>query len=682
MTGLAVAVVTFCILYMTCNDNGASTGMRDARADAFVREFNKPSSGGGGNGGEIPTVPTVYTITLNANGGSGSPAYVTTDTNGILASLPTAPTLSDHTFDGWYTSSSDGTLVTTGYIFSANTTIYAHWTATSISNIYTITLNANGGSGSPAYVTTDTNGILASLPTAPTLSDHTFDGWYTSSSDGTLVTTGYTFSANTTIYAHWTATSISNIYTITLNANGGSGSPAYVNTGTNGKLASLPTAPTLSDHSFNGWYTAASSGDLITTDYIFSANTTIYAQWTDVSTPAVYTITFDINYDGGTNPQSATTSASGTLASLPNPARTDYTFDGWYSAPTDGTKITTSTVFNQNTTIYAQWTEDNPTQTGYTITFDINYTGGTNPQSATTSASGTLAALPNPARTDYTFDGWYSAPTDGTKITTSTVFNQNTTIYAQWTADTPTQTGYTITFNINYSGGANPQSATTSASGTLTALPTPTRTGYTFDSWYSAPTDGTKITTSTVFNANTTIYAQWTEASSGEYEYVELGGKNWMKKNLDIVTEGGSWCYNNSADSCAKYGRLYTWAAAKAACQSIGWRLPDTLDWRRLVGEAGDLTTAGIKLKSKTGWNGYSGIVNTNETGFSALPGGIRSTNGSFNEAGNRGFWWTATESSTSGYADFRYMSYDEVNVRVYGSDKGYGYSVRCVMND
>ncbi|GBU27635.1 hypothetical protein R84B8_01170 [Treponema sp. R8-4-B8] len=85
------------------------------------------SSGGGGSGGGGDN-QTTYTITFNANGGSVSPTSGTTGTNGSLATLPT-PTRSGYTFNGWFTSTSGGTQVTTSTVFSQNSTIYARWTS-------------------------------------------------------------------------------------------------------------------------------------------------------------------------------------------------------------------------------------------------------------------------------------------------------------------------------------------------------------------------------------------------------------------------------------------------------------------------------------------------------------------------------------------------------------------------
>jgi len=165
--------------------------------------------------------------------------------------------------------------------------------------------------------------------------------------------------------------------------------------------------------------------------------------------------------------------------------------------------------------------------------------------------------------------------------------------------------------------------------------------------------------------------------SGGSDDYVEIGGKKWMAKNLNIET-ADSWCYNDSPDSCAKYGRLYTWEAAKAACQSIGWHLPDTSDWNRLVAAVGGNDVAGKKLKSESGWNNNGN--GTDNYGFSALPGGGRYSDGSFDHVGDVGIWWTVTEIH-EGQAYRRAMSYNSDGVDKNNSGWSYGRSVRCVAD-
>jgi len=159
------------------------------------------------------------------------------------------------------------------------------------------------------------------------------------------------------------------------------------------------------------------------------------------------------------------------------------------------------------------------------------------------------------------------------------------------------------------------------------------------------------------------------------YRTVKIGGQTWMAQNMNYQTDS-SWCYGNNIDSCKKYGRLYAWSAAMAVCQSIGWRLPDTADWRLLLDAAGN---SADKLISKTGW--YSRGNGADTYGFSALPGGLRSCiDGDFVGAGNA-YWWTATERrSHNAYSRFMYHT---SNIRMYNYDfdKSTGLSVRCVAD-
>jgi uncharacterized protein (TIGR02145 family) len=157
------------------------------------------------------------------------------------------------------------------------------------------------------------------------------------------------------------------------------------------------------------------------------------------------------------------------------------------------------------------------------------------------------------------------------------------------------------------------------------------------------------------------------------YKTVVIGGKTWMAENLNFETGSGSWCYNNSADNCAKYGRLYTWDMARVVCPS-GWHLPSRQEWSDLVTEAGG-DAAGKALKSKSGWGSSNG---TDDFDFSALPGGYRYSNGDFYNAGYFGIWWTATEYwGNDAYRRGMYNDSDYADEGYY--DKGFGYSVRCV---
>jgi len=165
----------------------------------------------------------------------------------------------------------------------------------------------------------------------------------------------------------------------------------------------------------------------------------------------------------------------------------------------------------------------------------------------------------------------------------------------------------------------------------------------------------------------------------GSYTYtggvVTIGSQKWMKKNLDRAT-ADSKCYNNSADSCAKYGRLYTWDDAKTACPS-GWHLPSDGEWETLMTSVGGASTAGTKLKSTSGWNNNGN--GTDQYGFAALPGGYGSSSSYFSNAGSSGRWWSASEDDAS-TAYGRYMYYSNESTNWLDSDKSSLFSVRCVQ--
>ena len=154
------------------------------------------------------TAPT-YTVTLHANGGSVSPASVTTGADGKLASLPT-PTRSSYSFNGWYTEKNGGTKVTTDTIFSANTTVYAHWTYTGGGyyyppvTYYTLRFETGGGSDISSVQGTY-NAYIDLTQYVPTWRGHTFTGWYSERSLTNKVS-GVYLTKDMTVYAGWRVT--------------------------------------------------------------------------------------------------------------------------------------------------------------------------------------------------------------------------------------------------------------------------------------------------------------------------------------------------------------------------------------------------------------------------------------------------------------------------------------------
>ena len=165
------------------------------------------------------------------------------------------------------------------------------------------------------------------------------------------------------------------------------------------------------------------------------------------------------------------------------------------------------------------------------------------------------------------------------------------------------------------------------------------------------------------------------------YKTVKIGDQWWMAENLNYQTEN-SWCDGGTSKTtlegdCATYGRLYTWAAATAACPQ-GWHLPTQTEWDSLITAVGGLSVAGTKLKSTSGWN--SNGNGTDAFSFSALPAGNRDYNGGYGREGDYAFFWSSTEYNSS-YAYNMYLHYTYDSAVLYYSYKFDGFSVRCIRD-
>lgn len=144
-----------------------------------------------------------YTITYNANGGSGTPSAQIKWYGEAITLSSTKPTRTGYSFQGWATSSTGAVVYKAGTSYTANAsiTLYAVWKA----NTYTITYNANGGSNAPA-AQTKTYGVNLTLATSkPTRTNYTFKGWSRTSNGAVAYQPGATYTSNAaiTLYAVW-----------------------------------------------------------------------------------------------------------------------------------------------------------------------------------------------------------------------------------------------------------------------------------------------------------------------------------------------------------------------------------------------------------------------------------------------------------------------------------------------
>ena len=222
-------------------------------------------------------------------------------------------------------------------------------------------------------------------------------------------------------------------WTITFNAGGGSGNmdSVTVKTGTNYILPECGfTAPT--DQEFKAWEISGTEYKVGDT-YIVSGDTEIKALWENsVITPTTYTVT--VGNDGnGTGTASPSTAAAGTTITLTATPKTGYHFKEW-EVISGGVTIKDDKFLmpNDNVEVKAIFEKDAPASTEFIVTFDAG--GGTPSAGSMTTTNQKLPSLPSASRSgSYSFDGWYTEKSGGTKITTDTVFHADTTVYAHWT---------------------------------------------------------------------------------------------------------------------------------------------------------------------------------------------------------------------------------------------------------
>lgn len=195
-----------------------------------------------------------------------------------------------------------------------------------------------------------------------------------------------------------------------------------------------------------------------------------------------------------------------------------------------------------------------------------------------------------------------------------------------------------------------------------------------------------------------------TDIDGNVYNIVTIGSQEWIAQNLktthfndgtpiplatgndewrNLTTSGYCWYNNDEANYKDPYGAIYNWYAVDNGnlCPE-GWHVPGDAEWTILTDYLGGLNVTGGKLKETgtTHWNSPN-YGATNETGFTALPGGERSgTDGSFQNINENGYWWSADENFPSS-AWYRQMTYNSASVIRHHLGKDHGRAVRCLKD-
>ena len=396
----------------------------------------------------LSAAQTIVKVSFASNGGSscGDREYTV---GGTYGSLP-EPTKSNCSFAGWYSDSSFNTRVYTTTTVSASVTkLYAKWTENRPSNdnfSSPITISGSSGSksGSNVGATMET-----SEPKPSVQSSSTGSIWYkwTAPSSGTATfnTIGTGFDTVLGVYA---GTSVSSLTEIKSDDDGGG-----------------------SDRTSKLSFEAVSGTTYRIAVYGYSGKTgSITLNWSMSAAPATVKVSFASN--GGSSCGDQEYAVGGTYGSLPEPTRSGQKFLGWFTLASGGVRVTAETVVEQGITLYAHWVA------AWTVKFNAN--GGTVAESSRMVQKGkAVGTLPKPTRSGYTFKGWYTKKSGGSKVSTKTKVKKNVTYYARWTAKK-----YAVT--LKKTGKGTVSGGGKKAYKSKITLKAKASKGYVFRGWYDA----------------------------------------------------------------------------------------------------------------------------------------------------------------------------------------------------
>ena len=422
-------------------------------------------------------------------------------------------------------------------------------------------------------------------------------------------------------------------------------------------------------------------------------------------------ITVSFNANGGSvYPSSRTIGKGDSVGTLPTPTRSGYSFDGWYTYSSGGSRVYSSTTFNYSTTIYAHWTKIASDIAIYSVAVSgvTKPTAGATPSyyaSVSQSANYKVQSynsgdfrngvawydLQNDSsmssydkfvagkrysvhvylepKTGYSFKSTPSATLNGYSATSSSpLYDGTVCVTYTFTCEVTT---ITVSFNSN-SGTVSPTSKTITSGSSIGTLPTPTRSGYTFNGWYTSSSGGSRVYASTTLSYSTTVYAHWspiatpkinncvsvdegvriqwnTVSGAEKYRvYYKNSKGNWVKM--------GDTAANSFVDTDVKSGATYTYTV-------------------RCINSAGTAFTSGY---DSTGYKYTYNMSTPSITSMTSSASGVTIKWGSVVNArkyrvyykGNDGWIKLAEVTGTS------YTHSDAV----FG--KTYTYTVRCIKSD
>ena len=361
----------------------------------------------------------------------------------------------------------------------------------------------------------------------------------------------YTVSGDIEIKALWKNSVITpTTYTVTVSNDGNGTGTATPSTAAAGTTIILTATPNTGYH-LKEWK-VISGGVTIKDDKFLmpNDNVEVKAIFEEDAPPVPTEFTITVKTDGnGMASASLAKAAAGTEITLTATPKEGYHFKEWQVESPAGLVITNNqfTMPNDSVEVKAIFEKDAPpAPTEFTVIFDGN--GGTPSVGSMTTTDQKLTSLPSASRSgSYSFDGWYTEKSGGTKITTATVFSAKTTVYAHWTYTggggggyNPPVTYYTLRFET---GGGSDIPSVREAYNTYIDLTkyVPTWRGHTFIGWYTERSLMNKVS-GVYLTKDMTVYAGWRvdeNPGTGANPFTDVSEKDWFYSDVMFVYENG-----------------------------------------------------------------------------------------------------------------------------------------------
>lgn len=163
-----------------------------------------------------------------------------------------------------------------------------------------------------------------------------------------------------------------------------------------------------------------------------------------------------------------------------------------------------------------------------------------------------------------------------------------------------------------------------------------------------------------------------------KYLTVKIGNQIWTAQNMNFKTTG-SYCYGGKPEMCKKYGRLYSWEAAKSVCPD-GWHLPSDEEWQELESYLGMSSNELIKKDEWRGTDQGQKLLEDKSIGFNILLAGYRNPPSNYFLKDMQAFFWTSTEEGSQAY--FRQFMKGLPQIFRRPRAKSWAMSVRCVKDE